>query len=181
MLRRVPDGEKPKDRSKIAPVTFRDRRLELRIQTRQRPAVADSMGLVAKRDLQRLYDLIDVEAAELGLSVDEACMVCDALQGVITVDDRWRSIWAEVDDGIRNRDLQAKWGVSDAAARSVVDRLRTCPPSTRLAVCDAAERFWILMLADDRPAAAEAVVAVGLVRADDGAEIAPSARRAARR
>lgn len=158
------DSPESRDRSKIAPVTFRDAALEARIAGRMRPGVAESMGLVAKRDLARLYDLVELELSAFELSADEACLICDALQGVITVDSRWRSIWAEIDDGIRARGLAPKWNVPESAAQALVQRVRDASPGVRLAICDAAERFWALMEGPTPPTPAAAVGLVGLSR-----------------
>jgi hypothetical protein len=121
------------------------------------------MGLVAKRDLRRLYVLLERELATLDLDAAAACMVCDALQGMITVDDRWRSLWAAIDDGVQLRDLAAKWGIAPERAADLVERIRRASPGVSLALCDAAERFWILLEQDAKLTPEQAAAAVGLV------------------
>lgn len=133
------------NRASIPPISFRDQVLEQRIDVRRAAGAATSPGRVAKRDLRRLYDLLDAELRLLDLSEHEALMICDALHGIIIVDDRWKTAWAMIADGVAGRDLAAKWGIAESEANALVDRIRAAPPSTNLALCDAVERFWIAL------------------------------------
>lgn len=162
-------------RSTMAPITFRDAALEPVIDARMRgDGTRESLGLVAKRDLRRYYDLIGAALPDLDLSPTEACLICDALADVQINDDRWLRLWAEVSDGVRANDLGAKWGLSDAAVERLIERVRLLPPSGRAAICDAVERFWIIMRHAPKTPLNEALEEVGLLPADDTAEPALS-------
>src|SRR5690349_5628007 len=115
------------NRAKAPPVTFRDRALESRIQERVDGRLNDSLGLVAKRDLERYYDLLELELRQAPLALAEACLVCDALQGVSIVDDRWQALWADIGDAIRLRHLHEKWGIDPASAERLVENVQRAP------------------------------------------------------
>lgn len=154
----------------MAPITFRDAGLEPVIDARMRgDGSRESLGLVAKRDLRRYYDLIAAALPDLDLSPAEACLICDALVDVQIADDRWLRLWAEVSDGVRAGDLGAKWGLSDAAVERLVERLRLLPPSGRAAICDAVERFWIVMRRAPKTPLNDALEQVGLLPGDEAA------------
>ena len=157
-------------RATMAPITFRDAALEPVIEARMRnDGSRESLGLVAKRDLRRYYDLLAAALTELDLSPAKACLICDALVDVQIGDDRWLRLWAEVSDGVRAGDLGAKWGLSDSAVERLVERLRLLPPSGRAAICDAVERFWIIMRHKPKTPLNDALEQVGLLPSEDSA------------
>ncbi len=99
-----------------------------------------SEGLVARRDLERYYALLDHELARVELSEAEASLICDALNGTLMDPHSYRLLWAEVADAVRLDGLDAKWGVDGDA---LVERLRALSPGAMMAVVDAVERFWL--------------------------------------
>ena len=95
---------------------------------------------VVDRDLARLYALYRRELARTPLSVDEACLLVDVLNGIwmrepLSV---W-NLWTEVADACTLEHLDQKWGVDGPA---FVQRLQELRDSQLLALVDAAERFW---------------------------------------
>jgi hypothetical protein len=153
------------DRSTSAPklvaLTFRIGVLRSRLLGRdERPSA------IAKRDLQRYYELLDECLARLDLSEQEAGMLTEAAAGVRELGEPARSqmhryLWAEVSDAIRERDLAQRWGVEDPQA--LVDRLRELGPAEQRALVDALERVWSADPAEDREVLLRRV---GLVRGE---------------
>jgi hypothetical protein len=153
------------DRSTSAPklvaLTFRIGVLRSRLLGRdERPSA------IAKRDLQRYYELLDECLAKLVLSEQEAGMLTEAAAGVRELGEPARSqmhryLWAEVSDAIRERDLAQRWGVEDPQA--LVDRLRELGPAEQRALVDALERVWSADPAEDREVLLRRV---GLVRGE---------------
>jgi len=161
--RTTSNGRGSAARSTMAPITFRDAALEPVIEGRMRgDGSRESLGLIAKRDLRRYYDLIGAALPDLDLSPAEACLVCDALVDAQISDDRWLRLWAEVADGARDGSLGTKWGLSPNAVERLVERVRLLPPSGRAALCDAAERFWIVMRHKPKTPVRDALISVGL-------------------
>lgn len=153
------------DRSTSAPklvaLTFRIGVLRSRLLGRdERPSA------IAKRDLQRYYELLDECLAKLDLSEQEARMLTEAAAGVRELGEPARSqmhryLWAEVSDAIRESDLAQRWGVEDPQA--LVDRLRELGPAEQRALVDALERVWSADPAEDREVLLRRV---GLVRGE---------------
>lgn len=153
------------DRSTSAPklvaLTFRIGVLGSRLLGRdERPSA------IAKRDLQRYYELLDECLARLDLNEQEAGLLTEAAAGVRDLGEPARSqvhryLWAEVSDAIRERDLAERWGVGDP--QSLVDRLRELGPAEQRALVDALERVWSADPAEDREVLLRRV---GLVRGD---------------
>ena len=153
------------DRSTSAPklvaLTFRIGVLRSRLLGRdERPSA------IAKRDLQRYYELLDECLVKLDLSEQEAGMLTEAAAGVRELGEPARSkmhryLWAEVSDAIRESDLAQRWGVEDPQA--LVDRLRELGPAEQRALVDALERVWSADPAEDREVLLRRV---GLVRGE---------------
>lgn len=136
------------------PVTFRGLEVERQLAARQRDE--EKPGLVAKRDLERYYEMLDAELARLRLTEPEASLIVDAINGVWLGDGAWRYIRTEVEDACRLNDLGAKHGLGEQQQAALIERMRDWTPGTLLAVTDGAERFW-----RDQEAT---VQSVGLVR-----------------
>jgi len=104
------------------------------------------------RDLVRYRELLRRARAGLRLSRAEACLVCDALNGVALSDYADPSggasflgaqmLGAEVADAIALNRLHEKWGLDDEQARALAHRLHTLPLLHRVAFVDAVEAFW---------------------------------------
>jgi hypothetical protein len=121
---------------------------------------AQSLGLVAQRDLARYYSLLERELARIPLSEAEASLIVDACNGVVWEPHTAPLLWADIDDAIRHDGLDRKWGVDGAA---LVARLRDLSPCAQLALADAAERYWAAAGAGDQRSNADLLRAVGLV------------------
>jgi hypothetical protein len=94
---------------------------------------------IASRDLERLYTLYKHALREVPLSENEACLLCDVLNGTLMDANSAALLWAEVEDGIRLDGLDQKWEVDGPA---LVKRLQALDRLHCLALIDAAERFW---------------------------------------
>lgn len=126
--------------------------LTLDIETRRRGD--EAYGSVAKRDLERYYELL--RRSLPAFTEAEASVLVDAC-------DEWRIeahsaslLWAKVDEAIAANGLDQQRSVDGPA---LVARLRSLAPFEALAVCDAIERFRL----DPNPTVT-ALVRVGLVR-----------------
>lgn len=97
------------------------------------------LGPTVNRDLGRLYFLYDRALRRLDLTVEEACLIVDALNGTIH-DNRTALMFSfGVEDAIDLDGLDEKWGVDGKALK---EKLSTLDEITCMAVVDAAERFW---------------------------------------
>lgn len=158
--------ERVSDRSTSAPklvsLTFRTGVLGARLLNREaKPSV------IAKRDLQRYYELLDECLARLDLSEPEAGLLTEAAVGVRELGEPARSqvhryLWAEVSDAVRERGLAERWGVQDPQA--LVERIRGLGPAEQRALVDALERVWSASSAEDTPTLLRRV---GLVQDDN--------------
>ncbi len=101
-----------------------------------------------------------LEIELLGLTRNECCAICDALNGTVLDDFSWQSIWAEVADADRLDGLGQKWSID---AQALAGRLRDSSPGAKLAVAEAAEEFWRVHV--DSPID-DGLRAVGLLPAD---------------
>ncbi len=119
-------------------------------------AIWHSKSLVAKRDLERYYSLLERTLPTLGLSKEEVCLVADSLNGTLIEPHTLSLVWANVDDSIRLDGLDEKWGVDGEA---LVGKLRAFTPLQATALVDAVERFWIGPNPMD-----EALIRVGLLK-----------------
>lgn len=121
-----------------------------------------------QRDLRRYRDILQRVLAALDLSIDEACCICDVLNGsgdfalYDPETDHWPFVRAEIEDGIRLNKTDEKWDVDGAA---LLQKLRGCEPVELLAIADAAERFWQSDLSRD---GRELVVELGMAREETG-------------
>lgn len=126
-----------KSNPKRSPISIRlgpdlQDRIEERIGTYDRTYVIE-------RDLSRYYDMLRRELASAGLSIDEACYLCDLLNGTLLEPTSVRFLWAEVLDGDLLNGLGQKWNVD---AQALAAKLKECSQAQCLAITDAAERFW---------------------------------------
>lgn len=102
-------------------------------------ARGDSRSGVINRDLERLYALYARALREVDLTIDEACLIVDVLNGSLMDANTACLLWASVEDGIRLDGLAEKWGVDGA---KLVEKLRGLNDIQALALVDAGERFW---------------------------------------
>ncbi|MEW8957836.1 MAG: hypothetical protein AB2448_01800 [Moorella sp. (in: firmicutes)] len=99
----------------------------------------DNRSGIISRDLERLYTLYRRALAQVTLSVEEACLIVDALNGAKFEADTARLLWAEIEDACNLDHLDEKWQVDGQA---LVQKLRELNEIQALALVDAAERFW---------------------------------------
>ena len=91
------------------------------------------------RDLERLYTLYQRALRRVSLTVDEACLIVDALNGSL-YDARTAGLLpAGVRDAIRLDGLDQKWSVD---GESLVQKLSELDDLACMAIIDAAERVW---------------------------------------
>ena len=91
------------------------------------------------RDLERLYTLYDRALRRVNLTVDEACLIVDALNGTLHDVRSGTRFWIGVQDAIELDSLHEKWGVDGNA---LVEKLKNLDDLTAMAIVDAVERFW---------------------------------------
>lgn len=86
-----------------------------------------------------------VREAMPALPLEQWLLIFDALNGVWMQEPASLAVNGlplEVADAVRLNRLHDKWGVGDREAAALVDRLYSAPFAERLAIVDAAERFW---------------------------------------
>lgn len=140
-----------------AQIGFRAGDLEPQLQARA--GQGGSLGLTARRDLERYYALLARELPTFTES--EAMLLCDVMNGTLTEPHTASLLWANVSDALEDGYAE-KWHVDGLA---LVARLRHLSPIQAMAVCDACERFWHLVASGDARSNAERVRVVGLTRA----------------
>lgn len=138
-------------------VSFRIAELTAPIQ--ERTNSYNSLGSIAKRDLERYYALLSAELRTVDLSEAEAMLICDAQNGILMESHSMRLLWAGIDDAIALDRLDQKWHVDGGP---LVAKLRTLSPAQTYAICDAAERFWVRNGEHPEESNQERVRAVGL-------------------
>jgi len=89
------------------------------------------------RDLERLYMLYERALRRIDLSVEEACLIVDALNGALYDAKTAHLLPAGVNDSIQMEGLAEKWGVDGEA---LIKKLSALDELTCMAIIDAAER-----------------------------------------
>lgn len=115
-------------------VNFRAGELEPALSAR-----GESLALVARRDLERYYQLLTDELQAVQLSEGEAGLIVDALNGTLLDAHSYRYLPAEIMDALNGTLLTDKWAVDGEALTGKLARLSR---GQLLAVVDAAERYW---------------------------------------
>lgn len=114
--------------------------LSLRASGDLTPALSsrgDSLSATALRDLRRYYAAIDSALREVSLSEAEWNFLRDILNGSLLDETTAQYLWSEVADA--DPEFASKWGID---ADDLAGRIRTMPLFSRLAICDAVERWW---------------------------------------
>lgn len=101
----------------------------------------DNRSHTINRDLERLYTMYRRAIREIPLSVKEACLITDAMNGTLMDGNTAQLLWASIEDAISLEGLAAKWEVDGPA---LVEKLRGLNAFQCMALCDTAERFWCL-------------------------------------
>jgi hypothetical protein len=127
---------------------------------------ARSQGEINVTDLRsaldRYFTVLRQELGAVCLTVPEASLVCDALNGTLWEPaESVRFLWASVDDAIRSDGLDRKW---ETDGKVLVEKLRKLTFAQSLAVCDAVERWWNRVGQGIEETHEEGLRAVGLVR-----------------
>jgi len=114
---------------------------------RIRPEVLEQLdargprSTIADRDLERLYALYAraLQRVVPSFSIDELCLIVDALNGTLHDVRSGVRFWIGVEDSIELDGLAQKWNVD---ALALMEKLRPLDELTCMAIVDAAERFW---------------------------------------
>lgn len=93
------------------------------------------------RDLERLYSLYDRALRRVDLTIDEACLIVDALNGTLHDVLSGTRFWFGVQDAIELDGLDEKWNVD---GKALIEKLSALDDLTAMAIVDAAERFWFV-------------------------------------
>lgn len=99
----------------------------------------ENRSAVINRDLDRLYTLYKRALREVPLTVAEAWLIVDTLNGTIMDANSARMLWASVEDAVKLDGLDKKW---DVDGQALIEKLRKLNDIQALALVDAAERFW---------------------------------------
>lgn len=141
-------------------IQFRPGDVLAQLQERAGETFVSSPDLVAKRDLERYYALLELVLPKF--SLNESLLLVDAMNGCMLDIPTIHLLWANIADALEDG-LAEKWHVDGA---SLVARLRRLSRFECLAVYDAIERAW-----NDKAYRIknmeERVKAVGMVRKDD--------------
>lgn len=105
-------------------------------------ARGENRSYVIARDLDRLYSLYRRAIREVPLTEREACLLVDALNGVL-IDAATApfSLQANIEDSIIIDRLAEKWDVDGPA---LIEKLRGLNAIQSMALVDGAERFWVI-------------------------------------
>lgn len=114
---------------------------------------------IADRDLSRYYDLLALALAQVQLSPGEASLIVDALNGTAVDLVAAQGLPYEIADSLEDG-LAEKWEVDGSA---LITKAHGWSLLQRIAVCDAAERFWSGAAYHVENTAAR-LITVGLVR-----------------
>jgi hypothetical protein len=129
-------------RERIPPVTFRDFILEGHLGFRQREG--ESLGIVAKREIERYYDLIDAGLRDLHrlFSLKELKLILFACKTVTwsEVSRNGRYLQFEVRDAIEHEDAANHYKID---GDELLEKLRTMGPHQVAALVDFIEMFWL--------------------------------------
>jgi hypothetical protein len=91
---------------------------------------------VVRRDLERYYELLKKSLPTF--SINEAQLICNALNGNIIRPESVHLLWAEVSDMLEEGMVDER----DVNGPALVKRLRALTPFECMSVADAVERVW---------------------------------------
>jgi hypothetical protein len=139
-------------------VQFRPRGLTHRLFARTRTG---SINEIARRDLERYYNLIEAVLGTVELTSAEAALLCDALRTFRLDRADVALLWTEVADAIHVEGLDHRWAVDGGA---LVTKLRRLHLAQAYAVVDAVDRYWALASGSHDGAVDANLARVGLTR-----------------
>ena len=129
-------------RERIPPVTFRDFILEGFLSFRQKEG--ESLGIVAKREIERYYDLLDAGTGDLDrvFSLKELKLILFACKDVTWsgVAKNARYLQFEVRDAIEHKDAAKHHGID---GQELLKKLAALAPHQVAALTDVIEMFWL--------------------------------------
>lgn len=161
----MPDKSTPTPVSETPPrwtvrIHYRVPSDDLLDQLRARAVPPLSIDLVARRDLERYYACVHAELRTVSLTIAEACLTCDACNGIVWLPATIPSLPEEIEKAIRQDSLDEKWAVDGSA---LVARLQTLSYGQKAAIADAIERFWRLVTLGDHEPTERLLRRVGLI------------------
>jgi hypothetical protein len=116
----------------------------------------ESSHAVARRELERYYEVLQRELASISLTESEANLLCDVCNGTSFEPIAFvGALYIQVEDGDELEGVGEKWGVD---AKAFAEKLKALSFTQCLALVDAVERFWI------EPNEPNRIQTVGLVR-----------------
>lgn len=146
--------------------------MDAALQSRTRHEDARGLSEVARRDLIRYHALMATELARVAaqLTPGEAALIVDALRGTLFDDQliEVRHLDHGIEDAITLDGLDTKWEVDGPKLLKVIGGWTI---GQRMAVCDAAERFWVT--AGSHQEHEVALRAVGLLPAEPRTALTP--------
>lgn len=95
---------------------------------------------VAKRDLERYYEMLRCELRGMIFSPDEVKLMLDVGKGTFWQPFSIPFLWDEIEDSLLDGTAE-KWNVDGPG---FVKRLKSLTPTQACAVVDALERWWIM-------------------------------------
>lgn len=114
---------------------------QLEQELSQRSSRGESLDSIAKRDLDRYYDML--KRSLPAFSVGEAMLLCDVLNGTINQPYSVFLLWASVSDGVdEGRAEYWKQYHPELDGAKLIAKLKGLTPFECMAVADAIERAW---------------------------------------
>lgn len=117
-------------------VSFRAGPLDGLIEARMRGDL--KAGAVAQRDLTRYYDALALALSQVQLTINEAMLIIDALNGSFIDLNLAQLLHYEIEDSFGDG-LAEKWQIDGPA---LLGKVRDWSLLQRIAVVDAVERWW---------------------------------------
>lgn len=117
-------------------------------------------GFNRGQDLIRYRTLLEIGRDEFRFTIEEASLMCDALNGTWLLDDHWRFISDEIEDACRLDKLDQKWKTSGPDLIAKINRLS---PLALCSLSDAVEKFW----RNPNQGRISALIGCGLIKGPD--------------
>lgn len=126
-----------------------------------------------RRDLERFYKAIPSTLHAINLSLPEAMLIIDSLNGYLMTPELPQLMVHNVRDSIEMDGLDKKWNVD---AQALMQKLGQLTPIECLAITDAVERWWInptYHIDQEEETYEQRCIRVGLIRAPRRSTLAP--------
>ena len=143
-----------KGRARPSAIFFRGGPVEKALRER-----GESAGLVAKRDLERYYEVLAGELLTVQFTPFEASRIVEACHpGRVSCG--YQLLWAHIENWISLKGLDIQLG---SYRGPLPERIRSLTAGQTMAVIDAAERFWVVSGSQTTGDTDESLRAVGLL------------------